>query len=75
MDEDTINLLKIIQLEIDTLVEGTHPNIQRIPNMTVHCKLKKIQVDLKKLDTKLFQWPRSSIKNSSMPGLAIHTFQ
>lgn len=54
MDEDTINLLKEIQLEIDTLVEGTHPNIQRIPNMTVHCVLKKIQVDLKKLDTKLF---------------------
>jgi predicted nucleotidyltransferase len=54
MDEDTINLLKTIQSDIDILVEGTHPNIQRIPNMTAHCILKKIQVDLKKLDTNLF---------------------
>ena len=43
MDEDTINLLKTIQSDIDILVEGTHPNIQRIPNMTAHCILKKIQ--------------------------------
>ena len=54
MDEDTINLLKTIQSDIDILVEGTHPNVQRIPNMTAHCILKKIQVDLKKLDTNLF---------------------
>ena len=54
MDEDTINLLKTIQSDIDILVEGTHPNIQRIPNMTAHSILKKIQVDLKKLDTNLF---------------------
>ena len=54
MDEDTINLLKTIQSDIDILVEGTHPNVQRIPNMTAHCILKKIQVDLKKLDNNLF---------------------
>ena len=54
MDEETINLLKTIQSDIDILVEGTHSNVQRIPNMTAHCILKKIQVDLKKLDTNLF---------------------
>lgn len=54
MNEEVINILKGLQSDINMLVEGTNPNIQTVPNITVHHFLKKIQIDLKKLDTKLF---------------------
>jgi len=54
MNEECIKLFNKIFEEIDILVEGTDPKIQRIPNMTVNTRLKRIKKDLKILDTKLF---------------------
>ena len=54
MDEECIELFNKIYEEIDILVEGTDPKVQRIPNATVNVKLKKIKRDLRVLDTRLF---------------------
>ena len=54
MDEECIELFNKIYEEIDILVEGTDPEVQRIPNITVNTRLKRIKKDLKILDTKLF---------------------
>ena len=54
MNEECIELLNKIHEEIDILVEGTDPKVQRIPNITVNTRLKRIKKDLRVLDTKLF---------------------
>ena len=54
MDEECIDLFNKIYEEIDVLVEGTDPAVQRIPNISVNVRLKRIKKDLKILDTKLF---------------------
>jgi len=54
MDEECIELFNKIYEEIDVLVEGTDPAVQRIPNISVNVRLKRIKKDLKILDTKLF---------------------
>jgi hypothetical protein len=54
MDEECIKLFNDIFQEIEVLVDGTDPKIQRIPNVTVHTKLKQIKKQLRVLDTKLF---------------------
>ena len=54
MDEECIELFNKIYEEIDILVEGTDSKVQRIPNITVNTRLKRIKKDLKILDTKLF---------------------
>ena len=54
MDEECIELFNKIYEEIDVLVEGTDPAVQRIPNISVNVRLKRIKKDLRILDTKLF---------------------
>ena len=54
MNEECIELFNKIYEEIDVLVEGTDPKVQRIPNITVNTRLKRIKKDLRVLDTKLF---------------------
>lgn len=54
MNEECIELFNKIYEEIDVLVEGTDPAIQRIPNISVNVRLKRIKKDLRILDTKLF---------------------
>jgi len=54
MNEECIELFNKIYKEIDVLVEGTDPAVQRIPNISVNVRLKRIKKDLRILDTKLF---------------------
>ena len=54
MNEECIELFNKIYEEIDVLVEGTDTKVQRIPNITVNTRLKRIKKDLRVLDTKLF---------------------
>lgn len=54
MDEECIELFNKIYEEIDVLVEGTDPKVQRIPNVSVNVRLKRIKKDLRALDTRLF---------------------
>jgi len=54
MNEECIELFNKIYEEIDVLVEGTDPAVQRIPNISVNVRLKRIKKDLRILDTKLF---------------------
>ena len=54
MNEECIELFNKIYEEINVLVEGTDPKVQRIPNITVNTRLKRIKKDLRVLDTKLF---------------------
>ena len=46
MDEECIDLFNKIYEEIDVLVEGTDPAVQRIPNISVNVRLKRIKKDL-----------------------------
>ena len=41
MNEECIELFNKIYEEIDVLVEGTDPKVQRIPNITVNTRLKR----------------------------------
>lgn len=54
MNEECIELFNRIYEEIDILVEGTDPKVQRIPNVSVNVRLKRIKKDLRALDTRLF---------------------
>ena len=54
MNEECIELFNKIYEEIDVLVEGTDPKVQRIHNASVNVRLKRIKRDLKALDTRLF---------------------
>ena len=54
MDEECIKLLNTIHENVNMLIEGTDPKVQRIPNITVNTILKSIKKDLRVLDTKLF---------------------
>jgi len=54
MNEECIELFNKIYEEIDVLVEGTDPKVQRIPNASVNVRLKRIKRDLRALDTRLF---------------------
>lgn len=54
LDEFCLKKIESISSDLDHLIQGTDPNVQSIPNVTVNVMLKKIRKDLKQLDTRLF---------------------
>lgn len=53
MDEECLKLLKEIEEDVEILNEGTHPNVQRLPGITVWIISKRMKKNLKKLNTLL----------------------
>lgn len=51
MCEECLKLIKEIEEDIDILVEGTDPKVQRLPQITVYIITKRIKKNLTKFNT------------------------